>query len=350
MVSPIYIMIVGLAAAFLLPLFEKGGRGLTAAVFLAATGAIAAISIQWLVHLSGGAPEAMTFTAGFRPPFSINLRMGMEEAALSSAAGLAGLSGAVYLVRDLSRHGARSMMLYVLLIMGLDGMILTRDIFNLFVFIEITGIAGYALVAMRQDVEALSAGLKYAMAGAVASIFMLLGIILIYSQTGTLNIDGMTAAARGLSAGTIAAPAVFMLVFAFMIETKQFPANGWAIDVYDRADPGVAAVISAAGSGAALFALYKVLPLAGAGWYRAAAIAGIATFMASNMIALRQDRASRLLGYSSTGQMGLLLAVVAFGLQGRLGSSFYLIAGGLFLNHLLAKAGLFWLSGVTGAG
>ena len=351
MVTPIYIFIIALGIAFLLPLLERAKKGAAETVFLAALSGIALISWHWLFSLLTGRCEiGEIFTAGFRPPFSINLRVGMEEAVFTSAINLATLAGAVYLIRELSGRGTKSMMLYLLFVMGMNGMVLTRDIFNLFVFMEITGIASYALVALRLDTKGLTAGFKYAIAGSLASIFMLLGIIVIYMITGTLNIDSIASrmvSFSGTAAAGFVAPAVFMLVFAFMIEMKQFPANGWALDVYDSAAPGISAMISAGSAGAALFAIYKILPIAGEGWYMAAAITGSVTFVAANLIGLKQERAGRLLGYSSIGQMGLLLTVVSLGLKGSL-PSWQLIAVGLFINHLLAKAGLFWLTGITG--
>ncbi|MGB5180428.1 MAG: proton-conducting transporter membrane subunit, partial [Gammaproteobacteria bacterium] len=74
------------------------------------------------------------------------------------------------------------------------------------------------------------------------------------------------------------------------------------------------------------------------------AVVGGATFLVSNLIGLKQDNAKRLLGYSSIGQMGLLTLALAATAQLGVEAPLALIVGGLFINHLLAKAGLFWLA------
>ena len=95
------------------------------------------------------------------------------------------------------------------------------------------------------------------------------------------------------------------------------------------------------------FALVKLLPLFGEHLAVIAAL-GAVTFVFSNLIGLQQDNARRLLGYSSIGQMGLLTMTLALLQQHNAAATTQLIVAGLFINHLLAKAGLFWLAGQVG--
>jgi formate hydrogenlyase subunit 3/multisubunit Na+/H+ antiporter MnhD subunit len=350
MVGPIYIIAVLLGAAFLLPLFERARGAWSTWITLLALALAVWVPGRWLyAFVWNGAPAAQVFTAGFAPPLSINLLLGPAEAFVLLLANLAMLAGALYLRRTLAELGVRAHVLVLLLALGASGIVMTRDLFNLFVFMEIAAISSYALVGMERGPGALAAGFKYAVAGSIASIFMLLGIILLYAVTGTLNIDGMigTGGAAG-AAGATGAAGLFMLMLSMLVEMKQFPANGWALDVYEAAHPGVSALLSATASGAVLFAVYKLLPVAGAAWAATAAAAGMATFVASNVMGLRQRGATRLLGYSSVGQMGLLLAVIGLGASGAIDERrFMFIAGALFFNHLAAKAGLFWIAGIV---
>ncbi len=347
MVEPVYIIAIALGAAFLLPLIERLGRSAADAVLLLALASIAFISGQWLHSLLfEGAGTAQIFTAGFKPPFSINLRIGLEESLLLTAVNLLAFLGGVYMLRDLREKGSRAQILFLLMALGMNGIVMTRDIFNMFVFIEILGISSYGLIGMDLRMKQLTAGFKYAIAGGIASIFLLLGIVFLYGYTGTLNIDGI-ASNNALTSGRVAVHiALFLTFFALLVEMKQFPANGWALDVYEAAHPGVSAMISAGSSGAILFALYKILPIGGEPWYRIVSLAGITTFIASNLMALMQRRTRRMLGYSSLGQMGLMLAVL--GLGPKIGPPrLLMILGFLFINHLMAKAGLFWLAGLV---
>ncbi len=91
MVNPIYIFILALGAGFLLALFDKAGRKVSLTIFYAVLAAMVAISAQWLVALIGGSETAIIYTAGFKPPFSINLQMGLEEAIFSLSVQVLGL-------------------------------------------------------------------------------------------------------------------------------------------------------------------------------------------------------------------------------------------------------------------
>ncbi|MEJ2637359.1 MAG: proton-conducting transporter membrane subunit, partial [Calditrichia bacterium] len=254
MVDPIYILAIALGVAFLLPVIKKGGTVLFNTVFFMTLASVAAISAAWLYgFLSKDLQTVQIFTAGVKPPLSINLQLGISEAFFITAANILMLVGSIYLFRLLRSTGVRAYVLYLLLAVGLNGLIMTRDIFNVFVFLEITSIASYALVGIELKGKALTSGFRYMVAGNLASIFLLLGIIFLYSISGTLNIDGMIGSAALKQGGLLTQLAVFMLLFALFIEMKQFPANGWALDVYQSVHPGVAALISAGSSGAIYF-------------------------------------------------------------------------------------------------
>jgi formate hydrogenlyase subunit 3/multisubunit Na+/H+ antiporter MnhD subunit len=141
--------------------------------------------------------------------------------------------------------------------------------------------------------------------------------------------------------------ALFLVLAAVLIELKPFPANGWALDVYETTQPGIAAVLSIGTSTAMLAGLYKLLPLFSQPMLTVLAGVGFLTFIGSNLVGLRQEHARRLLGYSSVAHVGLITGALA--LLEHLSaptSTRALVAGGLFLNHFLAKGGLFWLLGL----
>jgi len=346
MVDPLYIYILSLGSAFLLSLFYQRHRNLGVLVFLATLAAITVISGLGFVALAGGAPSVEILTAGLKPPLSINLRFGLQEAFLSLAVNLVGILGGWYLLRRLREH-VQALILFLMIVMGINGMVMTRDLFNLFVFIEITAIATYALIGLEQDRRTLTAGFKYVMAGGLASSFFLIGTILVYHLTGTLNIDGMIAE-RALLDNPLGILALVFLIAGVVIELKPFPANGWGLDVYEAAPGGIGTLLSAGVATGALAALYKLLPLLRVDQLSVLVSAGLLTFLFSNLIGLKQRSAQRLLGYSSIAQLGLLVTAVAYLLQGGREELVPLVVGGLFINHLLAKAGLFWLAGILG--
>jgi formate hydrogenlyase subunit 3/multisubunit Na+/H+ antiporter MnhD subunit len=351
MVNAIHIISAALGAAFLLGVLKEEQRGTAYAITLAAFAFMTAVSAGWLwAFVMEGAAPVEILTAGGTPPFVINLRMALPEAALTLLANLTGLLSAIYLKEALFAHGRRAMAVLLIAVMALSGIILTRDIFNLFVFFELTAIATGGLLLLSENDCSLSAGFKYLIVSQMISVFLLIGIIFAYHATGTLNIDGLAAAAHDLLHGNNQAAlglklAFFLMFIAVVAELKPFPANGWALDIYESAHPAFSAIFSAATASAFLYATDKLLFIGGPDWYPIATAIGIVTFVVSNLLALPQTNDRRQLGYSSIAQTGLVLLVL--GQRDILGEATSFIAFGLLLSHAVAKAGLYWLSGLV---
>jgi formate hydrogenlyase subunit 3/multisubunit Na+/H+ antiporter MnhD subunit len=342
LLHPLNIYIIGLGGGFLIPLLYRLGQFWLSVIFILALAGMTLIAAVSLFEVANGAPPIDILTAGTTPPYSINLRLGLAEAIFAFGVNLVALLGAYYFVR--AKYAV--MLLYLILVMGIQGMVMTRDLFNLFVFLEIVSIATYGLLGLQDTPAALSATFKYLMATVLASTFFLIGTVLLYAVTGMLNIDDIISN-RATIVGPIGFAALIFLLACLLIELKPFPANGWGLDVYETAQSSVAALISVGVSAGVFFVLLKLLPLFEL-QLEVIAISGAVTFLFCNLIGLRQTKAQRLLGYSSVGQMGL--ATVALALLQKLdaGAAIPFVVGGIFINHLLAKAGLFWLAGWVG--
>lgn len=342
--QPLNIFLIGLGGGFVIPLLYRLGKAwLHAGFWLALTGIVAASGVSLVAVRQTGAPIEV-LTAGFAPPLSINLRFGLQEGFFTFPIGLVALLGALHLWERLKgNYGA--LLLYLILVMGIDGMVMTRDLFNLFVFLEIVSIATYGLLGLDRTPAAIAAAFKFIMATVVASTLFLLGTVLLYYVTGTLNIDTLIAQRQQIT-GPIGATALLMVLACLIIELKPFPANGWGLDVYETAPSGLASLVSVGVSAGVFFALLKLLPLFQAQLGMIAVSGGI-TFLFSNLVGLKQTKVQRLLGYSSISQMSLMTLALALLTQIGATASIPLVVGGLFINHLLAKAGLFWLAGVV---
>ncbi len=345
LIQPLGIFILALGAGFLIPLFYRANSRFTAAVFMLTLLAMTLIAGFNLLFLLNDASTIAITTAGVLPPFSINLQFGLFEGGFTTAVNCVAFLTAWHFLPTLKQQ-ASSMLLYLILVMSINGIIMTRDLFNLFIFIEITSISTYSLIAMERTSKALSAGIKYIIATSIASAFFLMGTTFIYYQTGTLNIDDMINHSA-LIQGPTGFIATLFLLTSLLIELKPYPANGWGLDVYESTPGGIASLISVGVSAGIIFALYKLLPLMQPYLSTISVIAGF-TFLFSNIIGLKQTNARRLLGYSSIGQIALL--TLALTLLQQLGATkqLALIGGGLFINHLLAKAGMFWLADQVG--
>lgn len=343
MVTPIIIIATGLGLAFALGFIPKKHIQLTGLLSILGLAFMTFISGQWLFHyLSSPETEEYVFTAGAQPPFAISLLMGQAEALITLLINVAGLLSAVYMFDKLRNTGRNAFIIYLVLIMALNVIIMTRDLFNLFVFLEITSIATAGLMLLERNLKTLSAGFKYLIATSLIAGVFLIGTIFIYYFGGSLFIENLTAA--GLGGIKAASVAVFLLVISILLELKPFPANGWGLDVYQSANPGLSAIISGGTATAMLYALYKVIPLGNMETFDILIWVGIISFVGSNLMGLKQNNARRLLGYSSIGQIGLMVAVL--GLSAYLKEHTWIILLSLLITHFLAKAGFFWLTGI----
>lgn len=344
LLQPLNIFLLGLGGGFLIPLLYRIAKPLPAIGFVVALLGMTVISCVCLWRIHNGGPTFEILTAGSVPPFSINLRFGPWEGFFSVCVNVVALLGAWHLWQRL-RSNYSTLLLYLILIMGINGMVMTRDLFNQFVFLEIMSIGTYGLLGLERTPAALAASFKYIMATVLASSFFLLGAGLLYHVTGTLNIDEMIAN-RAAIFGPIGATALLFVLTCLVLELKPFPANGWGLDVYETAHSGIAALSSVGVSAGVFFALFKLLPLFD-DHLGILAVSGGITFLFSNLVGLRQTSVQRMLGYSSIAQMGLLVLALALLHQLKAEQSLPLVVGGLFVNHLLAKAGLFWLAGIV---
>ena len=219
LLQPLGLYVVALGAGFLIPLFFRASHVSAVLVFLAALSGMTVIAAWNLLALVKGAPTMEILTAGVPPPFSINLRFGLFEGGFVLAVNLIALLAAWHYLPTL-RTQASALLLYLIMVMGINGMIMTRDLFNLFIFIEITSIATYALIGMQHTAGGLAAGFKYIIATSVASALFLLGTIFLYYLTGTLNIDDMVAQ-RELIRGPIGFIATLFVLTSLLVRSTS---------------------------------------------------------------------------------------------------------------------------------
>lgn len=344
LISPIYIVAVSLGAGFFLGMFGKKLQQLSYYLVLAVLLFNAFVSLEWLYALANQLTRAQQiFTAGFQPPLSINLLMGLNEAVITSLVNVMGLLGAVYLFSAFKKNGIGSQVVFLVLIMSLNVVVMSRDLFNIFVFMEVGSIATAGLIILKNGLKAVSAGFKYMLATGIIASILLVGIIFMYHFTGSLNLDQVIQSNPFISQGALIS--AFLILMAIILELKPFPANGWALDVYQAANPGLSAMLSSAVATANLFVLYKFSALATDNMVYFIGLMGIITFIGSNLLGMNQTNARRLLGYSSVGQIGLLMAIIGF--VPHSSENFKLIFIGILTGHYFAKAGLFWISGLV---
>jgi multicomponent Na+:H+ antiporter subunit D len=233
-----------------------------------------------------------------------------------------------------------------LLLAALLGMVVTGDLFNLYVFIEIASIAAYTLVALPGGAASL-AGFRYVLAGTVGASFYLLGLAYLFALTGTLNLADMTVQLAKVGPSPAVLVALAFIVCGLGLKMALFPLHGWLPDAYASAPFGAAAFIAAVMTKVNAFALLRVLhavlwPILPDDLPIGTLIAwlGAAGIIAGSVMALAQTDAKRLLAYSSVSHLGYVALGIGLGTRTALiGAVLHIVA------HALAKCCLFLVVG-----
>jgi multicomponent Na+:H+ antiporter subunit D len=239
--------------------------------------------------------------------------------------------------------------LWLLLVAGLTGVVVTADAFNLYVFLEVSGLAAYALVAGRAGADRALAALRYLLVGTVGATLYLLGVAYAYVATGTLSMAdlGPALAAAGHDS-TLVVAAYVLVALGLGVKLALFPLHGWKPPAYAAAPRDVAALLAALGSTVAGYAFVRLTVgvfgvefLRTAPGVRLALVAvGAAGVVAGGYLTLRQRRLRRLLAYSSVLQFGLVTLALAVATPGAVTAAVLLLVA-----NAVAKGGLFVAAG-----
>ncbi|MBN2778939.1 MAG: hypothetical protein JXR36_14975 [Bacteroidales bacterium] len=339
--NPILYVALPLLVAFLLPLFGKIHKELIRVVPGLLFMFLIFNTVVLFSEVTSTGKPIITQIAGWAPPIGINLVFSAFSGFIAGIISIMGLLVWVYSYKFKKVEFDNSLKYFVLIMLvtaGSIGVVLTGDIFNLFVFLEIVALSSYPLVAFYRGRDGAEASFKYLIVGAFASIAILLGIVLIYSQLGTLNMAEISLRI-GEMPEKIKITAFILLFLGFGIEAEMFPLNGWAPDAYSQAPGPVGAVFASMTAKAGIYTIIRLVFTLfdiDAG-YQLLLGMGIITLVVSEGIALRQEKLKRMLAFSSLGQMGLLM--IAFGINTKAA-----VVAGMFIlfNHAVIKSLLFF--------
>ncbi|MGA1079738.1 MAG: monovalent cation/H+ antiporter subunit D family protein [Steroidobacteraceae bacterium] len=286
---------------------------------------------------------------GWAPPWGIEYRLDAMAALVQLLLALIAAVVFPYAARSLAdevdegRVGGIFAAL-LLLLTGLLGIVATGDAFNVFVFLEISSLSGYALIAMGRRRRALVASFRYLIMGTVGATFFLIGLGLLYALTGTLNMDDLATRMPPLSASPTAQTALVFIVAGIGLKAAVFPLHQWLPDAYAEAPPAVAAFMAATATKVALYVLARFLfgvfgleqLLEVPALQSALQGLAVAGMLAGSLLAMRAMDIARILALSSVAQVGyILLGFALFSTAG--------LAAGLvhLFNHALMKGALF---------
>lgn len=334
-----------LLAPFVLLLKPAGlARAATTATSICAF----AISIALTMQVLDG--NVMSYRMGGWPaPYGIELYVDRFSALLlliiTGASTFALLAGHRSVNADVSEE--RQPMFYsawLLALAGLVGIPVAEDAFNIFVFMEISSLASYVLIAGGSDRRALPAVFKYLVMGTVGATFYLIGVGLIYLMTGTLNLADMEVRIHEVSNQTPILVAAGFITVGLALKAALFPLHVWLPNAYTYAPNTVTVFLAACSTKVALYLLLRFDFFVFQGNLEAHAVqfsfflmplAVLAILIASG-VAMFEKNIKRLLAFSSIAQIGYIVLGASFvTVTGLTASSVHLF------NHALAKGALF---------
>ncbi|MFC6954674.1 proton-conducting transporter membrane subunit [Halorubellus litoreus] len=330
-----------LLAAVLPLLVARVRDGLARAVTLAALLAQVALAIAVAAVVATDGPLA-TVVGDIPAAFGIGLAVDELSAVVVVLVAVVGV--AAFALADADTTGPEGS-LWLLLVAGFTGVAVTADVFNLYVFLEISGLAAYALVASGRGVDAAVAAFKYLLVGTVGATLYLLGVGYAFVATGTLSMADLAPAlaAAGYDS-TLVVTAYALVAVGLGVKLALFPLHAWKPDAYAAAPGAVAVALGALGSTVAGYALVRITYGVFTADFLAAVpavqslmvAAGAVSVAAGGVLALRATDVRRLLAYSSVSQFGLFAVGIALAHPVALTGALVALVG-----HAVAKGGLF---------
>ena len=340
MVNPILLIIIPLGTAFLISTVAGAFKNSTKYIAFLALLANVWISISLLPKVMNHPLNVII--AGIKPPVGINLLVGPMGAIFSIIISVAGVLVLLYSFKYIEgENQSKYYTLFLLLITGAQGMILTGDVFNLFVFFEILAISSYILVGYSGDRNGFEAAVKYLILGSIGSVFILVAIALIYQETGTLNMADIAGKFALVASGK---KMMIMLFFVtgMGVEAAIFPLNSWLPDAHSSAPSSISAVLSGFVIEVALVVIikfvYTIFNMTEVLQYLS--LVGVITLLVGEFAAFNQGNIKRVLAYSSIGQIGLILFAMSLNSEAGLSAGMMQI-----INHTASKSILFLVAG-----
>lgn len=342
MIAP-YFIIVPLLAAFLIPLVAR--RRDAWAVFLALASSLALFALAAYAFFVHGGETLVYKMSAWKLPVGINLVLDAFSSFVLMMVGLIALTSLLFSVKYIRHLGGdwRYYALFMILVAGMNGVVVTGDLFNLFVFMEIALIAALALVAYGGRAHEFEASFKYAIMASVSASLILLSIAVVYSATSTLALATISQSLAGKSPVLVLwLGGLFMAGFG--VKAAAMPFHAWLPDAHSSAPSPVSAMLSGVlikslGVYVLIRIFYNVLgapPL----FLQIFLGLGAVSIILGNLLAIGQWDLKRLLAYSSIGQVGYILLAAGLGTPlGMAGAVFHMI------NHAVFKSLLFYNSG-----
>ena len=289
---------------------------------------------------------------GWAPPWGIEYRIDAMNALVALiVAGIAAIT-LPYALRTVEKEIPlhQTSLFYatlLLCIVGLLGITQTGDIFNLFVFLEISSLSSYVLIAMGQQRRALTSAYQYLIMGSIGATFLLIGIGLVYAETGTLNMQDLHQRLQPILDHRTVHTGFAFIVVGIALKLALFPLHMWLPNAYKYSPSAISVFLSATSTKVAVYIMLRlVFSVFSSDIFDITPaqdillVLGVIGVILASVIAIFQRDIKRLLAYSSVAQIGYM--VLGMGMASTLGVTATLVH---VFNHALMKGALFMAAG-----
>jgi len=324
--------------SFLWPVIARALGLLTTVAVL-----MSVIGLGWQIQQSG---SHIHLLGGWSAPLGIQLYADGLSLLMLAATAIVGFAVSIYATRYFSRRHdeVRFWPVWLLLLGALNALFLAADIFNLYVTLELLGLAAVALTALTGSRQALVGAMRYLFATLLGSLCYLLGVALLYQTYGTVDI-ALLGELLESSPGVWAA--LGLITTGLVLKTALFPFHFWLPPAHASAPAPVSAVLSALVVKASFYILLRL-------WLtlfnptddsinNLLGLLGATAVLWGSIQAFRQTRLKLLIAYSTVAQIGYLF--LAFPLAAASGGLAWNAVAYLALSHALAKAAMFLTAG-----
>jgi multicomponent Na+:H+ antiporter subunit D len=290
---------------------------------------------------------------GWPAPYGIEYRIDLASAFVAVIVAMIGAVSIIYARESIAQEISEDRIplfyaAFILSLTGLLGISITGDVFNVFVFLEVSSLSAYSMIALGQDRRALTAAFQYLIMGATGATFIVIGIGLLYVMTGTLNMVDLAERIPAVADNRTIPVAFTFLTVGITLKLALFPLHLWLPNAYTYAPSSVTAFMASTATKVSVYLLLRffftifgfefsfermqldmvLMPLS------------LVAILAMSMVAIYQQNVKRLLAFSSVAQIGYMVLGISFG------SVLGVTAGILHLfNHALMKGALFMAMG-----
>lgn len=349
---PILVIIIPLISAVFIPLLGRINRSAVCYFVLSVTflSFLISISLLSMVMTSGRISYRL---GGWEPPWGIEYVVDYLSGFVLTVVSFISFIVSIYSKRSVEKEIDGSKIpafycVYMLFITGLMGIVITGDIFNLYVFIEISALSAYVLIAMGKKKAALLASYNYLILGTIAATFILLGIGHLYMATGSLNMADLSKRLPALYGSHVVRTAFVFFTIGLSLKMALYPLHIWLPDAHSTAPSVISALLAAAALKVGAYALLRVVftvftvdfvqnvvPAT-----KVFLVLAVLAIIAGSVLTIAQTNIKRMLAYSSIGQMGyIVLGAAIMNPIAMTGSLIHI------LNHALMKSTLFLVAG-----